>query len=138
MSKELKRNDLCHCGSGTKYKNCHAKRGIKKPLPWMLWGVLLALVGAFSLIPNNKENGSSNQYTSKPYMPQNIGKNKPEGEAPPGMVWSAEHGHWHDAKNPHDAFSVGMKKSGDQLQRQGEVPPGKVWSPEHGHWHDKK
>ena len=104
----------------------------------MFWGVLLALIVAFSLISNNKENKSVNQYTSKPYIPQNIGKNKPKGEAPPGMVWSAEHGHWHDAKNPHDAFSAGMKKSGDQLQRQGEAPPGKVWSPEHGHWHDKK
>ena len=134
MSKELKRNDPCHCGSGTKYKNCHAKRGIKKPLSWMFWGVLLVLIGAFSLIPNNKENELGNQYTSKPYKP-NIGKNKPEEEAPPGMVWSAEHGHWHDAKNPHDAFSA---KSGDQLQRQGEAPPGKVWSSEHGHWHDKK
>jgi len=138
LSKVLKRNDPCHCGSGTKYKNCHAKRGIKKPLPWMLWGVLLALIGAFSLIPNNKENRPGNLNTSKPYITQNIGKNKPKGEAPPGMVWSAEHGHWHDAKNPHDAFSAGMMKSGDQLQRQGEAPPGKVWSPEHGHWHDKK
>ena len=104
----------------------------------MFWGVLLALIGAFSLIPNNKENRSGNLNTSKPYITQNIGKIKPKGEAPPGMVWSAEHGHWHDAKNPHDAFSAGMKKSGDQLQKQGEAPPGKVWSPEHGHWHDKK
>ena len=104
----------------------------------MFWGALLALIGAFSLIPNNKENRSGNLNTSKPYIPQNIGKNKPEGEAPPGKVWSAEHGHWHDAKNPHDAFSAGMKKSRDQLQRQDEAPPGKVWSPEHGHWHDKK
>ena len=104
----------------------------------MFWGVLLALIGAFSLIPNNKENRSGNLNTSKPYIPQNIGKNKPEGEAPPGKVWSAEHGHWHDAKNPHDAYSADMKKSGDQLQKKGEAPPGKVWSPEHGHWHDKK
>ena len=82
----------------------------------MFWGILLALIGVFSVIPENKENGSSKQYTSKPYIPQNIGKNKPEGEAPPGMVWSAEHGHWHDAKNPHDAFSAGMKKSGDNYK----------------------
>ena len=104
----------------------------------MFWGVLLALIVAFFLIPNNEENESGNQYTSKPYMPQNIGQNKPDGEAPPGKVWSAEHGHWHDAKNPHDDFSVDLKNSGDQLQRQGEAPTGKVWSPEHGHWHDKK
>ena len=64
----------------------------------MFWGVLLVLIGAFSLIPNNKENRSGNQYTTKPYIPQNIVKNKPSGEAPHGMVWSAEHGHWHDKK----------------------------------------
>ena len=104
----------------------------------MFWGVLLVLIGAFSLIPNNKENGLGNQYISKPYEPQKIGKNKPEGEAPPGKVWSAEHGHWHNAKNPHDAFIADKEKSRDQLQRQGGTPPGKVWSPEHGHWHDKK
>ena len=138
MSKDLKRNDPCHCGGGAKYKNCHAKKDFGKPLPWMFWSVLIALVVTFSLISNNKENELDNQYTLKPYMQQNIGKNKPEGEAPNGKVWSAEHGHWHDAKNPHDSFSADIKKSRDQLQKQGEAPPGKVWSPEHGHWHDKK
>ena len=104
----------------------------------MFWGVLLALIVAFSLIPNNEENGSGNHYTSKPYMPQNVVKNKPKGEPPPGKVWSAEHGHWHDAKNPHDAFTTDSEKSGDQVQRQDETSPGKIWSPDHGHWHDKK
>ena len=39
----------------------------------------------------------------KPYIPQNIGKNKPEGEAPPGMVCqqSMDTG---TMQNPHDAF----------------------------------
>ena len=105
----------------------------------MFWSVLLVLTGAFLFIPANRENGLGKQYTSKPYQPQKkIGKNKPDGEAPNGKVWSAEHGHWHDAKNPHDAFTSDMEKSKDQLKRQGETPSGKVWSPEHGHWHDKK
>jgi len=104
----------------------------------MFWGILLALIGAFSLIPNNQENGLGDQYTSKPYIPQNIGKNKPEGEAPPGKVWSVEHGHWHDAKNPHNSFTTDIEQNRDQLGNQVEAPPGKVWSPEHGHWHDKK
>ena len=103
----------------------------------MSWGVLLALIVAFSLISNNEENGLGKRYTSKPYIPQNTGKKKPEGEDPPGKVWSAEHGHWHDAKNPHDAFPSDMVKIRDQLHKQSEAPSGKVWSPEHGHWHDK-
>ena len=138
MSKELKRNDPCHCGSGSKYKNCHAKSGPKKSLPWLFWGLLLFLIVVFSLIPDNQESGSGKQYTSKPYVPQKIRSNKPEGDAPPGKVWSAEHGHWHDSKNPHNSFKTNTKKNGDELQNQVETLPGKVWSPEHGHWHDKK
>lgn len=34
--------------------------------------------------PNNRTN--TNQSPTPP----------PPGEAPPGKVWSAEHGHWHD------------------------------------------
>ncbi len=64
----------------------------------MFWSVLLVLLVALSLIPANTENRLDNQYASKPYEPQKIGKNKPEGEAPIGKVWSAEHGHWHDKK----------------------------------------
>ena len=103
----------------------------------MLWGVLAILIGVFYLVPNNKENKLNNQYTSKPYIPQNTVNNKPDREAPPGKVWSAAHGHWHDAKNSHDDFTSDAEKSRDQSQRKGEAPPGKVWSPEHGHWHDK-
>ena len=56
---------------------------------------------------------------------------------PPGKVWSAEHGHWHDAA----AGSVdGLTPSSglDALSSQppGPAPPGKAWSAEHGHWHD--
>ena len=49
-----------------------------------------------SFIPNNQKNGLGDRYTSTPYIPQKIGQNKPEGEAPPGKVWSPEHGHWHE------------------------------------------
>ena len=138
MSKELKRNDPCHCGSGSKYKNCHAKSGPNKSLPWLFWGLLLALIVVFSLFPDNQENGLDKQYTSKPYLPQKLGKSKPEGDTPPGKVWSAEHGHWHDSKDHHNSFKINTKENGDELQNQVEAPPGKVWSAEHGHWHDEK
>lgn len=47
---------------------------------------------------------------------------QPPGPAPPGKVWSPEHGHWHEITlTP---------------QPPGPVPEGKVWSQEHGHWHD--
>ena len=138
MKKELSRNDSCHCGSGAKYKNCHAKSGSSKPLPWLFGGGLLVFIVAFSLFPDNQTSGSENQYTSKPFIPQKTGKNKLERHAPPGKVWSSEHGHWHDSNNPHHSFNMDSKLNGNALQNQVEAPTGKVWSPEHGHWHDKK
>ena len=67
----------------------------------------------------------------------------PPGPAPEGKVWSAEHGHWHDAPG---AGGQVVTTSGTTItpagpaaptpQPPGPVPEGKVWSPEHGHWHD--
>jgi hypothetical protein len=37
---------------------------------------------------------------STPLPPGNGGTPQPAGEAPPGKVWSAEHGHWHDVQKP--------------------------------------
>ena len=136
MKKELRRNDSCHCGSGAKYKNCHAKSESNKPVP-LLFGVVVLIV-AFLFFTDNPASGSKNQNISKPFIPQKTGKNKLERNAPPGKVWSSEHGHWHDSNNPHHSFAIDSKLNGNALQNQVEAPPGKVWSPEHGHWHDKK
>jgi hypothetical protein len=76
------------------------------------------------------------------------------GPAPPGKVWSPEHGHWHDIP-PEGSQPVAPPPGADGSmsltpmqpmpaatpltpgpQPEGPVPPGKVWSPEHGHWHD--
>lgn len=70
---------------------------------------------------------------------------QPPGEAPPGKVWSPEHGHWHDqvtetttmgaltgAANP--AAAPGPAPFTPQPA--GPVPEGKEWSAAHGHWHD--
>ena len=78
-----RRNDPCPCGSGRKFKHCCQGRVPwyrKAGLPGLL--LLLVLVGglivfAFSLTQGD-ENGAP-------------------GPAPPGKVWSPEHGHWHDA-----------------------------------------
>ena len=60
---------------------------------------------------------------------------QPPGPAPAGKVWSAEHGHWHDA--PIDGLTAGNAQPGKLTpQPPGPAPAGKVWSAEHGHWHD--
>jgi hypothetical protein len=79
----------------------------------------------------------------------------PPGAAPPGKVWSAEHGHWHDAPvtagvKPAPLAPGRIRVMGQEIDadpaaavqlpagspQPGPAPPGKVWSVEHGHWHD--
>lgn len=92
---KIGRNDPCHCGSGKKYKNCHMKnetssRGVNKA--FILTGLLVALaaIGVIGYITNSKNEAAEQNGGFKPGTP-------PPGEAPPGKVWSYEHGHWHNA-----------------------------------------
>lgn len=83
MTDTLNRNARCHCGSGKKYKNCHgaapAGRSARKiPIGYLLAGAAVLAVVVFALMNQS-------------------GVTTPPGSAPPGKVWSAEHGHWHDA-----------------------------------------
>ena len=69
------RNERCSCGSGKKYKQCC---GLKKTgtassrmiMALVIGAILLAIVAA---VMSSRDSG------------------------PPGRVWSAEHGHYHDA-----------------------------------------
>lgn len=88
------RNEPCPCGSGKKYKNCHmdaeaAKGGKNKAVLIGMLLVIFLVVGiiGFYLNAQNQEAESSGQFQPGP---------PPDGPAPPGKVWSYEHGHWHD------------------------------------------
>ena len=75
---KINRNDACHCGSEKKYKDCHGKQvqseSWKKILIYV--GIAIVLIWfAMDLFSLNKSSITS---------------------APPGKVWSEEHGHWHD------------------------------------------
>lgn len=89
------RNEPCHCGSGKKYKNCHMGKtegvtGNKSMLYIAVFAVILALAG-FSIFYNwDKAPAARSKTNGNTLTPP------PAGEAPPGKVWSAEHGHWHD------------------------------------------
>lgn len=104
-SAKLGRNDVCSCGSGKKFKRCCGNIDVTgEDASSRFFGIaamgaglmlLAALaVGAKSLIFDAAE--------------------------PDGRVWSAEHGHYHNA-------------NGGELGAGG---PGKVWNEEHGHYHD--
>lgn len=121
----ISRNDPCPCGSGKKYKRCCEEKDAAKPqksgaftftiLALLIAGGAVALV--FSLAR---------------------GKTDPNA----GRVWSAEHGHWHDAPSSGQSqrrFALGQTPAPGLTPRAappGTPPPGKVWSEEHGHWHD--
>lgn len=63
---------------------------------------------------------------------------QPSGQAPEGKVWSAEHGHWHDAAAPQLPVRLGTvnQPSEPVAQPPGPTPAGQVWSAEHGHFHN--
>lgn len=136
VMKKVNRNAPCPCGSGKKYKNCHGKTaqgGRSSTIQWifLLFGIIA--VAAFVMISERSPENATQ--TRGGYTP-------PPGPAPPGKVWSSEHGHWHDA--PGTAGTSSQPTNPAQSARQpvpqppGPVPPGKVWSSEHGHWHDEQ
>lgn len=165
------RNDPCVCGSGRKYKRCcfekeeHPAIGSGNSL---LVSVLIALAaigviaawltkqreaplaavvpspavarpvatdGAPGQLPASTAPVTANGASTEPASP-------PSGPAPPGKVWSAEHGHYHDAPvqlgggTPMPRVTPPSRPVGNTPQPPGPVPAGKVWSAEHGHWHD--
>ncbi len=121
-----RRNDSCHCGSGKKYKNCHGK---KSRTPSYVWLLLLGVAAIVAIVVlDGKERMPSP--ASNPVTPQNRVPATQPGVAPPGKVWSAEHGHWHDAPKEN------TQPAAPSTQPPGPAPAGKVWSTEHGHWHD--
>ncbi len=77
--KAVGRNQPCPCGSGKKYKHCHALKTQKVSLAGRVVLsaiVLMLLTGAFVMLTSLDELGS-------------------DGASGPRRVWSEEHGHWH-------------------------------------------
>ncbi|HWV37338.1 MAG TPA: SEC-C metal-binding domain-containing protein [Vulgatibacter sp.] len=108
---KIGRNAPCPCNSGKKYKFCCEQTAARKD-----WSkVALVLTGLALLL------GAVGMVTSI------AGSDELDG-----LVWSAEHGHWHTA----DGREVGAAAGARALPPPGPAPEGKVWSPEHGHWHD--
>ena len=118
---KIKRNDPCHCGSEKKFKDCHGKKVAVNPWKKIIIYITIGLI-AFWFFKDIFLTGSDSI-----------------GSAPPGKVWSEEHGHYHDVNtNPSTIppMPPGAQKTLNIPQPEGPVPEGKVWSREHGHWHD--
>ncbi|AKU91132.1 SEC-C metal-binding domain-containing protein [Vulgatibacter incomptus] len=108
------RNAPCPCGSGKKFKFCCDKAAAAGKGDWSK--VLLAVSGLVLLL-------------GAVWMATVIIDS--DAFDPKGLVWSAEHGHWHTADGQ-EAGGAAVPRA----QPPGLPPDGKVWSQEHGHWHD--
>lgn len=125
MATKIGANQPCPCESGLKYKRCCGRPDRPPPVAKRTYYVLVGLAAVavagivaasvrISLLPD--ETPTSLLATSQP------------ASAPPGKVWSQEHGHWHNAPPTTGTTLV--------PQPPGPPVPGKVWSAEHGHYHD--
>lgn len=109
------RNAPCACGSGKKFKHCHGgPDAAKKTTPAKVAGTLVAAAIAGLLTWSIAT--MVVEFVNGDLVPND------------GRVWSAEHGHWHDA-NGQELGAAAAAGPNDP------APPGKVWSPEHNHWH---
>ena len=138
------RNEPCPCGSGQKYKSCciGKERSSSRGLIYLVIAIaVIAAIGLGAAINDRKKNERASALpqsgqAARPTTPQP----QPPGPVPAGKVWSAEHGHWHDANQaaqPTKENPITFNKR-NVPQPPGPVPAGKVWSPQHGHWHAKK
>ncbi len=134
MSQKVGRNQPCPCGSGKKYKHCCWGSGVgfksKNTNLYVFGGVVVVgLAAVFFLLADEPPPATTPGY--QPVQP---------GPAPPGKVWSSEHGHWHDAPGAATPTTPLLPTLQDSTkltpQPTDTAPAGKVWSPEHGHWHD--
>ena len=143
------RNEPCPCGSRKKFKSCcEGKARHALPTGLLVLMAVLLVIAAVAFFPRAEEASPSTASVAAPATPRTRPGPQP-GPAPPGKVWSAEHGHWHDiSASPTSPAASPIRieqTSGVPLtptvganvpQPAGPVPPGKVWSSEHGHWHD--
>lgn len=91
-----KRNDLCACGSGKKFKSCHGGKknhGQAGDVPEsradkLTFGFVAVVVVALVIW------GLVTMFTPAPASTLDAAAG-PSGTAPAGKVWSEEHGHYH-------------------------------------------
>ena len=74
----LGRNELCHCGSGRKYKKCHALKTEEQRTARILMFVVGGMMAAGILAGVMQYRGGDSSSSGV-------------------RVYSAEHGHYHDA-----------------------------------------
>ncbi len=72
--KGIGRNEPCPCGSGKKHKRCCVDRPARTKTVMLIGLLLAALAGLV------------------------VALRAPRSDVSPARVWSAQHGHWHNAR----------------------------------------
>lgn len=149
------RNDPCPCGSGKKYKKCCAEKAAAKAsrVP-MIATLAVVVLGASAIVAQLIKRADQAAQSGHAPTQQNVAaapvtapstpKPQPPGPAPAGKVWSADHGHWHDANSSANSpIKLDMENLPQSAPAGAPSPAnsaaaaaaGMVWSAEHGHWH---
>ena len=139
-----KRNEPCACGSGKKYKQCHAKLNNRQNNQFLVIGLIAVVAIIIFFIDTNQSYSNRDQILQGSLNNQftTARKSQPESDPPPGKVWSVEHGHWHDAPSSNNLDQISRIKpttnnSQNKKYDKNNPPPGKVWNEQHGHFHDQ-
>jgi hypothetical protein len=140
---KLGRNEICHCGSGKKYKQCHQLKISSQSNQSFFLGIILLVLIAIVFLSNSKFTSTSNQadLSPRPFSLENKSTStQPKGEPLSGKVWSVEHGHWHDDpsfQSNNSSENNFVDKSNDNARMEKNKNLDKKWNNEHGHYHDK-
>jgi len=102
---KIGRNEVCNCGSGKKYKQCHQLKKNSQSAQLVYLAVIslgIVTIFFFGSTKFNSSNASSG-LSPKPFSEKAGNLKRPKGDAPNGKIWSVEHGHWHNKnkKNTH-------------------------------------
>ena len=129
MSEKAGRNDLCHCGSGKKFKICHGRSSDRSYQLWIVVGVL-SLAAIWFFTSGSEPTVTPLSSSSNSFSPQASKRTMPTGNPPPGKVWSSEHGHWHDSPSVPATTGSGLNLKEPKLRPLGGLTPEKTQSPQ--------
>ena len=119
------RNELCHCGSGKKYKRCCGRKERTRDSRVArigFWVILVLAVGVVVIAFDNFREGFSSPVALK-YDVLN------------DRHWDPSHGHWHQGPPPD--FKPGQLDPATTPEPwQYDPEADRHWNPNHGHWHN--
>ena len=136
---KIRRNDICHCGSGKKYKQCHQLKKNSQSNQFFFFGIIAFIIVLIVFLSNLdlKVANNPNNISPSPFsLDKRSASDQPSVQSAAGKVWSVEHGHWHDDPNFQTKSTLGNNFVNKPTITRDTKSLGKVWNNNHGHYHD--